>query len=103
MAKGSFDIQKLINQVVLLKRKAPNDETLIEQYDQLVELQENVQEKEWDDNFQQYLDAKKMLEAAKAEADKKLKDLEKIATTVDKVTTVTDKLAKFIAAIVKLV
>ena len=103
MAQLSFDIQTLVNQVKQLKKKAPTDQTLIDQHDKLVELLEAAQDKEWNDNHQGYLKAKAAIEIANQEAQKKMQELSKIANTVEKVASVTATLAKAIIALAAIV
>jgi uncharacterized protein YdcH (DUF465 family) len=100
MAQLSFEIQALLNQVKLLKQKNPNNQDLIDKYNQLEELLEKAQDKEWNDNFQGYVDAKNALNSAKTEVQAQLTKIsniavviENIASAVDKVTAILEKVA----------
>jgi len=102
MAQLSFEIQELINQVKLLKQKEPTNQTFVEQYNKLEELMEDAQDKEWNENHKGYLDAQAALNAAKTEAEKKLKNLSDTATAIEKIASVIDKTVMALAALGKI-
>jgi chromosome segregation ATPase len=102
MAQLSSEIQELINQVKLLKQKEPTNKTFIDQYDKLEEQMEEAQDREWNENHKGYLDAQAALKAAKAEAEKKLKDLSDTATVIEKIASAIDKVGKALAALGKI-
>ncbi len=94
----SSDLQGLINEVKLLKSKEPLNQDLIDRYDQLVDLMEQLQDKEWEENFQRYVDAKSALEEANRKAAQALKDLAKTAKAIEAAADVIDKLAALAAS-----
>ncbi|MFA5180807.1 MAG: hypothetical protein WC405_05765 [Syntrophales bacterium] len=99
MVQLSNDIQELVNKSKVLVEKEPQNQSLIDQYDGLHELLKKAQDKEWNELQTEYTDAKKALEAANAELQKRLAGLSTTAATIEKTAAAIDKVITALAAI----